>query len=692
MRAVLKINISIAILFVIGYLLSKIGAPYLCYFIGPLFFLLPGLNIAWIFEQITQTRQGMLRICLYAFLFSFTIMPFVVYLFSFIFNNFANEAITLSVWGGIWLASFLILSIISRKAEKTVTFFTIKPLIKDRILIISIVIFLAFYLISSFSYRFIPEQDAYLYLIKIADIVKNPYKLDDMRPIYLALLWSLNIITRLPYYFISKYVLSALGIVFVLILNKISAQYIKNFYLRIIANLSFLSFPIFASELFYGRPQNVLMIVFPVILYLLGTLIKERSNHKNAYWLFIIALSIGTGLKVHELFFSLGIVFLFALFFFFKEKIRHEPSKSIFIALFGLSYAYLVLNLFKLSDYFLNILKPFADAIIHPKFHFWFLSGYTDYFNSYVSIKGMSVILYYGYNLGFLVIVGLIIYLVNRKTIKFDSRIFSLALIGFWIFFSIAEFFPRLGFAFLPDRAWVYIAITSSILLIPILGSIKNKLLILLINVIFIGTILLCLSFIYLRQGWTTRDEYTAAHYLKKNLPSDSIVISQGSNLPMIRYFAGYKLQVPDTKFFEEGNNYANNYIANFDKYYADHENKINESEKVFSDTSNNLELLKQDPCYGSQKKCSAYPFDLNVMRYMTLRNQLGLDEKDLSSAKDNIYVVFSEQKITGYYAKYYQWQEINFAKTNINNFEEPYFTRIYQNNGIYVWKYNKIQ
>lgn len=684
------LNIVILIFFVVSLAFSEINFPYLQYVAGILIFFLPGLNSGWILELISKQKLGISKMAVWTIATS----PIIVSLFSFIsiiLNKlqFSDNFLTFS---SILPAviSFIILLAVQQITKRTTTELNFQKIKNENLFwIVSLIVFV-FLGINFLLYKFIPEADGYTYLIQIRDFSsqgKIPAGL--ARPLFISFSLTMIALTRIPTYWIFKILLPLLVSSIFLPFYLIAKEKFSSKTSIILLSILPFTIPVVCMEILTPRPQSIFILSFILFIYLAIEILKIENTSKKIYFLtFLFFLSLA-GIKMHEFFYFLVMITGFSLLLGLLPIIKKKRIEAAvfftisFLGLFGWIKDLSIINQFD------SYLKTFSSYLFHPKFNLWFIGNYTNVDGNQMGWTGLSWIFYYGYNLG-LVMPTMLLYaffkkLKNQKIEKSTMLILGIA---FLLFFSIAEIFPRLGLAYLPDRAWLFVSL-SMILTIAfcIPDNIKlSKVQEYLILVLFLIAGSTSFALTYAKQGWTTPNEFEAAKFIENDIPADSIIISQSGNAPMIKYFGNRILVVPPQDFFYNKNQRETKaYIENLPSTIS----RRNEIEAQRNET---LRLIQN--IVDSLKNTTDNVSTENVMSRLktevsTYDKLLKIENEIKKNKLDEprpVYILYSNDKFTGLYGNRQWWKTGNFFEAKLEILNQT-FPLIYDKNNILIWK-----
>jgi len=268
--------------------------------------------------------------------------------------------------------------------------------------------------------------------------------------------------------------------------------------------------------------------------------------------------------------------------------------------------AYPWLNNFGVIQSLRYFISPFVKILQNPKINLWFIDNYTNVDGNKMGWLGYTWILYYIYNIGIYIPCFFFVCAVTKKyrliTKSKLTKYSSIYILSCLLFFSIAEIFPRLGIAYLPDRAWLFASL-SFIFFIPFTINtfekyLRNNLIFLFIMSAIISLLLGWIT-TYAKQGWTTKNEFDAMKFIKNNTAPDSLIISQASNGPGISYYAKRKFIMPENEFTHTANYSDTENVIKKNNISYMSESLISEKEQIVQKLQENLDKIAK----GSEKK-----------------------------------------------------------------------------------------
>ncbi len=692
MRKIIYLNLILVTAYTISFLLSFWNFPYFLYILGFLVFFLPGLNLALILEQITRNRQKTAKIFLWSFLFSLTLTPTFIYIFSLWQGRLADEKITLLGFGVWWLFSFVLFFgfYIWRKFKPTDL--KIPPYKKHKVFWWALGIFFTIMGIHFLLYHYIPEVDPYHYLIKIQDLIDRGEFLEkEPRFLFHVFSYSFSFLTKISLYWLFKIFLPLLAGSLVVVFYQISQPLLKTKLLQLLANLGFMLFPVIILEILIFRPQSLFLISLPIVLYLATNLLKSKGV-KDIYWFLLLLAVSFLGIKIHQFFIFPVLFVLLSLIVFLWPQIKKHPLETFLIVLFALIGFYPWLRDLGIIKQVGNLLKPFWRIMLHPKLDLWFINNYINIDGNRMGWPGYTWIYYYGYNLGIVLPILALTVIIKKVKIDWDLKNNWLYLVSFLAFFLIAEFFPRIGLVFLPDRAWLFASLSLAFF-IPILLKNISKAFpekILSWGVIF----LLLISFLvswgitYAKQGWTTQKEYEAVQFIKKNLPKEAVIVTQSGNSPMVSYFSERLFAKPPEKFFKKNNIEEDlNLLESLPEYISQKKYYLSERESLeatLREDLNQIVLIPPNSDNDEMKKLSR-----TYKKYQKTKKIISVIEEERLDEKRPIYILYSQDKFTCLYGQREWWKKINFYGANLKKFDQnpEYFEKVYDKNKVIIWK-----
>ena len=315
-------------------------------------------------------------------------------------------------------------------------------------------------------------------------------------------------------------------------------QKIHNQKIVFISYLLLFSAPVIPTEINIIRPQTI-MLIFTLPVLIISLLSVQQKNLLAS----VVALFLGVvSFRYHELSLLLVVMSLFAI----VANIYHlvvvkKTIKPTHILLF-LIIIYPYCRMF-------NILDVSRIAIIKTAFadwrnitwNWWFLDSYKTVDGYELGWPGLQAVQYYLYNGLILLLVALFLYIIIKKyRLKLPSG-FAIPLAYFSIQFFFAEIMPRMGMYFLPNRAWVHVALAVVLLIAmeqEVLKRANNKLLLSTMSVIVLVGI--CGTFYVAKNNVNEifPEEIGVASYIDKNLAKNAVILSTQDNKSLVAIYA----------------------------------------------------------------------------------------------------------------------------------------------------------
>ncbi len=694
MKYILKVNTVVLAGYALSLLLSKIGFPYLQYIFGLGLFIVFTLNVAWALSSVLQKTN------LAIFVFALGVSPLLFAIFNQLIIIFSKHQIypdlltfSLAILNIIALTLILILPSKNKILLEKLTYTKISS---RHPLAISILFALIFFSVILIIYPFIPEADSYTYLINLRDALKAG-EISDQLP--RSLFYSFNLgfyfVTKIPLYWSFKIVLPILtAFTILLTFYAFSKKYTKNNIIIILGTLLPFTFPIISMETVYPRPQLLFICFFVSSLLAIYESLRSSDNSWQPLLYIGLALSV-LGIKMHDFFIYSVIIFTISICLKSWETIKAKPISTLAKIIVSIVFAYPWIRDLELIKPFIAVGKRFGQIFQDFQFDLWFIDNYINTDGNQMGWPGLSSILYYGYNLGLVSISIFALWLVAKK-IKHnqESRSLTPFIVSLILFFVIAEVLPRFKFAFLPDRAWLFVALSLSFLLVTLIGRIKLSPAITRFLVsIFILSAFVSWSVAYLKQGWVTPAEYKFAKYIEEHTPENSIIITQTGNFPMVSYFANRVIYIPPKSFFTESN--IDKKIAIIDKVPTVINSKQSVEAKAineFQELQKKIEQLPATPV--SELKTIVLDINKDTESYFSLRRNA--DKKvgiiDCRNTQCPIYILYSKDKFNGLYGKREWWKEVNFYNADLEAIEKiPGLSTEKVDNSITLYKYEKV-
>lgn len=440
--------------------------------------------------------------------------------------------------------------------------------------------------------------------------------------------------------------------------------------------------PVLMTAISVGRPQSFLFFVSPLILYGLVKFLKA-DDLRQYLWLSVSVLLFILSWRIHNLFVLMAPVIIATLVLKYSNWVKQKPWQSIS-----------VLTVVALAFY------PYLRdlGILGRIGYFW-----TQIANSYIGINPLRNLfgpVTYGANYAFLLIplILVLIYLLIRKQVDSYDRP-TLLIVSFFafIYFFFLEILPRLGYSFLPERSFPHLAIgliiLSSLTIKWLINQGSKRFPFAIFGLLLIGSAVATFYVNLLPTFQTISDkEVEAVQFLNKK-PENILVITQKSNVPMIRQFGTFKVFIPtseDVSNFFTADSAEESYqiVAKYSDYQQVLSNRIKSTQDQLID-------IVSDPKILDQKKFSESTSE--VSRKLSQLRSIYAAREDIvewtGSQNDNysIYVMYSTVKDRSYFNRRDYWKVDNFIGEDLSKFDnDSYFEKVFDNGDILVWKVRK--
>lgn len=706
------INLPLALLWGLSLMLGQNGLWYGEVLMGTLALFAPGVCWTLILEQLSETPIRPILFSLWTALFTFILTPAAVYGISLGLYKQApiNQPIpSFVLW---WAISFVFATVIGVIKRRPTVFHALtksgdrppqaeKSLPKELGLIVLgyIIILTANFML----YPLLPEGDSYLLLVKWRLIEANPQLLlAETRTIFLILINLWSHLTSLELYWILKLFLPLSHITIVLSCYLVARKYIANSWYRVVASLSPLLFPVILQEILISRPQSIFLLFFIPGLVIISEVLTESKNRpiqnfRHVYWLFTLLILFTLGIKIHTLFAVMVMICLVSILLFLKEKIKENPLDALLIglALFALIFPQLISS--RLIPDVRRLFQIFIEAIKQSHFDLWFIDHYRNVDGIEVGWPGPLSLFYYGYNLGFAFVILLIWLLLQKKgralTHFFKREYWGVTFLLVFFFF-IAEIAPRFGVAYLPDRAWLFLAFLFCFLIPPILGELsKNnqRYVPWFIGIVCLASVLAGSALTYAKQGWVTPDEVKAAQYIKNNTPENAVIFGPGSMRVMVRYYGRREyVHAPADIFLTAQKNALDSYLA---KQQSMYDRAVAAIPEARAGLSTRLSEIASGLINPELPDAQLKQFLDSLSIFTQQEDRYFLDSTKLEELKVTqrrpVYLVYNQNKFNSLYGTRSWWRISNYYGTDVDRLSKTYPV-VYNKDGIMLWEAKK--
>jgi|GEM_PF-1369835 len=690
----LKLNLVAAVSFLLAYLLNLADWPYLLMIVGIIIFLLPGINLGLAINQLSGMRQAPLSLLLWVIILSLILTPAATETLSrlvFQGSPFHYNLLAFLLWWALTLVITALFHPATKKPGEKISFDLGVPR-KELIGLL-----LGFGLIVGVAmllYPFIPEADSYTYLMRLRTVEADPSKLaTEGRSLFLILTDLMTALTRISGYWLYKLVLPLAHFVIALSVYLASQPLLKVGWQRVAVSLLPFVVPVILQELLISRPQSVFVLTFSASLYLAGQLSLARTTPGASFWLVaLVALGV-LGLQIHALFVVVILLSVIGALVLFWPKITQRPFQAVAIAAMVATALYPWVA----STGILGDLKELGYLLINTlkegHFTFWFLDNYRNVDGNEAGWPGITALFFYSYNLGLFLpalFVGLMVWR-QRQSVPAQTRR------GFWpiflslgLFLLVAEVAPRFGLAFLPDRAWLFLALSLSALTPLLIARLKLVRLPQPVYLSLIAAASLSLAanwgVTYAKQGWLEVKDYPVIEFIRAETPPNSVFLTQGSNHVLIRYYTERRMiRPPEELFMSSDAEAVERYLAeraetrriglvNNAQKRADFKLTLGQAASAYENAS-----LVTRETLKSRLEFLQTAYEAAIAEFASI-------EYSYPTAAAPTYILYSRNKFDSLYGQRAWWLNSNFFGANLEKFTSRY-PIIYNQHGVTVWE-----
>jgi hypothetical protein len=693
------LNLLVGLGFLVTLWLGEHGIPYLATLFGTIALFLPALHLAFTIEQLTEHREKLSTILLWTTIFTLTITPAATYIIGNVLSDpyfILVPLLPFAVWWGISLLGLTAVAAVKRVVPGLFDTHLGKKDLKE--VAIFVAIFLIVMVANFLVYRFLPEADGYFVLITLQKAYSDPASLvGEPRILFLVLTTLFSKLTQLSPYWIFKVVFPLLFIAPIATVYLVARSLIRKPWLRILAGLSPLFFPIVLQEVLISRPQSIFVLVLVPALYLIGKISAEKSGMRQLYWLIPLMAAGIVGLKLHTLFFLLTIFGAIATAVVAWPYAKRRPLDALAIMVAVAFALYPWMPSTRIIGDLWHVTNQLVSVVLLGQFDLWFIDHYYNADGGEVGWPGWTALLYYGYNIG--LFLPTVVILSGFWKLKFWRNLWhasywpALGVFGF--FFGVAEILPRFKFAFMPDRAWLFVALSVSLLIPRMLTAISDSKKIWL--ALLAGSALLSLlagtSVTYLKQGWITPEEYEAVEFIKNETPKKAVFLGGGGIRIMVIYYGERDFVRPPESVFLSGDEDA------VEKYLAEGP-KADRDVKELTDDFNRRridivdEIASTNQAYRDDASSDRASWTIERFRSIIARIEeirkgvVTIDrlEEPLLGAHDPVYLIYSRNKFDSLYGTRDWWRGSNFYGANTDKFSRRY-PAVYDKDGVTIWE-----
>lgn len=665
------------------FLESYSGISWPRLFIGSIsLFLVVPFTLLQIFPHQEKSLSLVEKYFIYLTIFFFLYVPFF-----FIANRLGGVQFTALNILSINTLAFISTLILTRfKSNSFIHPPLANPFRKEHLPIITAIFaFAVIHLINYHFYRFMPEMDGYADLERITHTLQKGTLETSYRGFFTTSAAIISMISGIDPYTLFTTIFIGLQSSLLLVLYRIARVLnIKNKTIESFAYLIALSIPALNMEIDTLRPQSIVVIFLPILIYFLYRFFRE----KNSFFL-IPAIAIGLfGLNYHEIFiFPLAI---YSAWFFImcvqtllkkSSDIRNRIIFLLLLVICGL-VAIIFNQRFGLFDFIASVVQSIFSSITEPSsWRLWFLNSYSDSAGNELGWPGVTgAAKYYAYYLSPILATIAILFasfFVRFKKINLEPNSLLYVIVPMLAaFLCFAEILPRLGYFLFPERSWLLIDILFVLISIPLLQylfSITRKPLFI-SSVLFIACSIGIAGSFYIaanKKSFISDKEYEAALWIKQNTPENSIIITQPTNKPMITIIAQRRILAATPDFF-------------LSEVIMPIENRVidvsKETEQILKDNQN---LLSQ--YFQNEIKLSEYSKKIQDQKLKYQQINQSENQSDIQS-DDPKYILYSFDKFKNIYQKRQWWRTANAYGADLEKFDSAYQS-VYQDSSVYIWK-----
>lgn len=663
-------------------------------FVGVPALFMPGFLATLCLERLSGQRAPSEHHVLWATVFSVTLTPILVYLADrTAFHGTGVPSTILPfvlVWVLVLVAVGVLVAVRRLPQEESPTPYRERPGFQEGV--VGVLSFLGILAVSALLYRFIPEADGYGYLIKLRDGLLDPAVFrTEPRLIFLTFVQSAALLGGIDPYWVLKLGIPFLSLVLGLTCYLVAFEHTNDRRIRLMAALAPLSMPVVLQEILVGRPQSLVVLALVPVLYLVARISKPGAV-RQLYWLLAVC-GIGLlGTRIHTLSFLLAMIACWGICRVCWPIVRRMPFDSAMIGAALLILALPWLQSFRILGDLWHILGLAWQSLERGEFRWWFLSHYRNVDGTEVGWSGWSWLQYYGYMLGVL-LPGIAAYAWSRRYLpdKIQSQVrIEWAAIGLVIcMLVIAEILPRFGLAYLPDRAWLFIALGVTLLLpYGLAMAARHRFALTFFVVLQICSIGAGTFVTYAKQGWMTHAEYGAVQFLLKETEASSVILGQGGARPAVRYFADRTLMPPPADVFLSDDDAAvERFLADQQIAYEaarvrlrTDQQFVREGFERLAEHVAGLETAEQQQSYVGEAMAMAQLFGEG--QYTDDR----LEGKFLLADEQPVYLMYDRTKFNSLYGQRAWWKASNFYGADTDKFTRRY-PLVYDQGDVKIWQ-----
>lgn len=558
---------------------------------------------------------------------------------------------------------------------------------KNALLIVALSGFILLHIVNYHFYHFMPEWDGYTDLIKIEGGLKSQDVAQSYRGFFYTSIGILSTFSGIQPYVLFTILFIALQTSLLLVLSQLVHLFgIKKKPVEATIYLLALSVPVINMEVDMTRPQNVVIIFLPILIYFIFKFLTEQNR---AFLMLAASLTVG-GMNYHEFFiFPLLTYAGWITFVFLRRALSPYESRErrsialLAIICFGLAGLLAVREIGILH----GVIATMRNIIIHitdlSAWRLWFIGNYSndgaDLQMGWPGVSGAMKYYAYYFSPALILVLGTFIVGFVKKLSFTKTPLIRVILPLLCVLLTFAEILPRLNHLYLPERFWLLIDILLIIAAVPLLHSIAEDarkyfkpILSFLAALCLIGLT----GSLYIaaqKKALTSESEYHAAMWIKTHTEKTSSFITQSANGPMIAFFAKRKIiQIEPDYFLAE---------------------EVLEQDPSMEIEKLNHSVVKRNAEINSlvnQYTENRMPFFEFADEIQTQKAILKKTEKEISLLERLVdqpkYIVYSFNKFDTIYRDREWWMRANAYGANIEKFNRGY-PLVYAQDGIYIWK-----
>jgi len=539
---------------------------------------------------------------------------------------------------------------------------------------------LAVHVANYLLYPFLPEADGYSLIEKISQALQigssSGFSYRPFLPIFSL---GTSLTTGLAPLTEFKYIFPLLIGILPLFAVAASRRLKATTFQQVVTGLILLSVPVITLETDYVRPQSIIILFFGVAIWLLWRFTQTKNWY---YWLAAFGLG-AIGLLAHEFAIFILAACLLIVFPNYWRVLKASTTRTVLISLIVLIGVYPYVHPLLIAGPIPAVLDSIKQNIWPLHFRVWFINSYQNSDGNNLGWPGILGVLYYGYNIGIAMPFVLLFACFLKKK--------PLSAIPAKLFFAVGllpllfgEILPRFSVFYLPDRAWLFLAITLAFWAALYVAKLaKNQLIF--ISVCAVLCIFITWGLVWYKEGWITPKEYQAVQWIKQNTPTNAYLITQSGSVDPFRVYASR----------------STGSAANFFSDPALAQDVVQGNAIVLNATANqnNVSTLK----LLVQKDLKTVKATSNQAATQEAIKTLETDTQSLKDAVTNLenateipalgnqptYIVYSTDKFNSLYGSRSWWETINEYGAHPMWLTQPAFTIVYQQNGITIWKVN---